>query len=137
MPRMIFHNLPSNITIGVDIGSTGDIYASLAACHPRDFPKLTRRIAYSIVNGRLNNTDTPDRIFIGNYTGKSITKDVYGPIRDTIREMTPKRSVTHVMGKLKEAMLKMAFASVGGKTTDAVAPIDFKSECCSGESCLA
>lgn len=94
MRRMIFHNLPSMISVGVDVTDEGDVFVALAACNRKDQPE--RRWANRILDARLTSEKGHRRFYMGNYAGEDIGGEVFGPVRDTIRDLSARRNVKDV-----------------------------------------
>jgi len=102
--RMIFHWAPGRISVGVNIDEENKVTAAIAACHPRD--EFTRAMANTILNGRLNFisglddkgnfTYSNSLLYLGEYSGLTPGKDVYGPVRDFCRRLTKRRDIEYV-----------------------------------------
>ena len=128
MHRMIFHNLPALISVGVEVNNDSEVYVSLASCNRKDQPQ--RSIANSILNGRLDSGSFRKRTYMGAYTGDSVSRDVYGPIRDGIRELSTRRNVDGIGLYLFQKLHQH-----GAMEMAMTAPIKRKRKVCSGQSC--
>jgi len=96
--RMIFHRAEARLSIGVNIDDSGTITAAVSACHPSD--QFRRHIANIKLNGRLDGNAEP----IGVYDGSTPGEDVYGPIRDVVRQLNKRRNVDSLVNKFREAI---------------------------------
>lgn len=140
MPRMIFNNLPSTISVGVDINEDGLVKVALAAVHPSDTKKGkgTRRVANNILNGRLNKTgdDKMTRV-IGSYKGTAITQEVYGPVRDVVRKLKRRRNVDSIFGLIEKNLPQVGVDGLLGPAVPTFnrPTLEDYTKACSGESC--
>lgn len=96
MSRMIFHNADNRVSVGVDVDEDGRVYMALSICHPRD--QFTRARANLILNGRLNRRQK-NVVMLGKLNPGLMVKgqklrlgrNLYGPIRDAVRELPESR----------------------------------------------
>lgn len=96
--RMIFHNLPSLISVGAEVDDNGLLFVAFAACNRRDQPQ--RKWATSILNARLDAKKSSSSYFLGVYSGEDIGADVFGPIRDSVRNLRVRRNVKSLVEKI-------------------------------------
>lgn len=126
--RMIFHNMPANISVGANVAENGEVHVAFAAVHPNDLKKSSRKWANKILNDRL---EGQNRFFMGTYTGDTIGGHVFGPIRDAIRNLSSRRNVS---GLPETALANLQTASDDWESYLAKKSID-KLVCCRRGSC--
>ena len=128
---MIFHNLAALISVGVDITDEDDVFVAFAACNRKDQP--TRKRANEILNGRLKSNST---LYMGGYTGEDAGADVFGRIRDTVRDLSIRRNFDTlpvlILNSLRKESTKWFDGEQTNKTTEAsVTSCGCIDECCS------
>lgn len=118
MPRMIFHNLASRLSVGVDIESN-TVFVAFSICKHSDEP--SRRFANARLHGQLNGTKYQhigqlrssekvkfgQKFYIGPYEGGQPNKEVFGPVRDMVRNFPPptkRRSLNRLPFMAKDAL---------------------------------
>lgn len=105
--RMIFHRGDKRVSIGVTVEDDGSVKLAVAACHKRD--NFSRRIGNKIVNGRL---DKGDVVNLGRWNGESVTREVFGPIRDAVRNLRKSRNVQGLHRRIGLALYRCSAETI-------------------------
>lgn len=93
MTRMIFHCPDARLSVGVEVDDKKQIFATVAACHPKD--QFVKSKANLIINGRLN--------------GKNLTAPM------SRKPGAPQTPAVILIGRLHTAKPKKQNALVKGK----------------------